>query len=161
MQKQKEFIELIKKNEGVIFKISFTYANTKEQRKDLYQEIVYQLWKSFGSFKGESKISTWIYRVALNTSITYLKKEKRKENTLQFDKVLQDRIDQVDTIMDERVQLLYQHIKNLSTVEKGIILLYLEGRNYGEISEITGFTSTNVGTRINRIKQKLKSQILK
>ncbi|WP_298363338.1 sigma-70 family RNA polymerase sigma factor [uncultured Lutibacter sp.] len=161
MQNQQEFIKIIKENEGIIFKITLTYAYTKEHQKDLYQEIVYQLWKSFGSFKGDSKISTWIYRVALNTSITHLKKEQKKGKTIQFEKVLLNKIDHIDTLMDERIQLLYRHIKLLNTIEKGIILLFLEGKNYNEISEITGFTPTNVGTRLNRIKQKLKSQIIK
>ena len=102
-----------------------------------------------------------MYRVALNTAISHLKKEKRKGHQVDLEKVLRDRIEHVDTIMEERITLLYAHIKNLSIVERGIILLYLEDKNYEEIASITGFSSTNIGTRINRIKQKLKAQIKK
>ena len=161
MQKQQNFIKLIKENEGIIYKITLVYAFNEEDQKDLYQEIVYQLWKSFDSFRGGSKISTWMYRIALNTSITRLKKEKRKGERVSLDSYLLERIDQIDTIMEDRIKLLYSHIKQLNTVEKGVILLYLEGNNYDEIASITGFTSSNVGTRLNRIKQKLKSQIKK
>lgn len=161
MQKQQNFIKLIKENEGIIYKITLVYAFNEDDQKDLYQEIVYQLWKSFDSFRGGSKISTWMYRIALNTSITRLKKEKRNGDRVSFDSELLEKIDQIDTIMEDRIKLLYSHIKQLNTVEKGLILLYLEGNNYDEIAAITGFTSSNVGTRLNRIKKKLKSQIKK
>lgn len=161
MQKQQNFIKLIKENEGIIYKITLVYAFNEEDQKDLYQEIVYQLWKSFDSFRGGSKISTWMYRIALNTSITRLKKEKRKGERVSLDSYLLERIDQIDTLMEDRIKLLYSHIKQLNTVEKGVVLLYLEGKNYDEIAAITGFTPSNVGTRLNRIKQKLKSQIKK
>ena len=161
MQKQKEFIKVIKENEGIIFKITLVYSSNEEDQKDLYQEIVYQLWKSFDSFRGNSKISTWLYRIALNTSITYLKKEKRNGNRVSLNSVLSNKIDQLDTIMEERIKVLYAQIKKLNTIEKGVILLYLEGENYQEIGVITGFTVSNVGTRLNRIKQKLKEQIIK
>jgi RNA polymerase sigma-70 factor (ECF subfamily) len=161
MHKKEDFIRNIKENEGIIYKITRIYSNNTEDQKDLYQEIVYQLWRSYESFKGKSKISTWIYRIALNTSITHLKKEKRKVEKVSFEKVLFERMEQMDTVMEERISLLYAHIKNLNIVEKGIILLHLEGKNYDEIASITGFTATNVGTRLGRIKQKLKSKIKK
>lgn len=161
MQKQQYFIKLIKENEGIIYKIALVYAFNEEDQKDLYQEIVYQLWKSFDSFRGGAKISTWMYRIALNTSITQLKKEKRKGERVSIDKFLLEKMDHIDTLMEDRIKLLYSHIKKLNTVEKGIVILYLEGKSYDEIAVITGFTSSNVGTRLNRIKQKLKSQIKK
>lgn len=162
MQKQQEqFIKLIKENEGIIFKVALVYAFNEEDQKDLYQEIVYQLWKSFDSFRGDAKVSTWMYRIALNTSITHLKKEKKKGSRVSIDAVLLNKIEHIDTLMDERIQLLYKHIKQLNTIEKGVVLLYLEGNNYEEIAAVTGFTVSNVGTRLNRIKQKLKSQIKK
>lgn len=160
MQKEDEFTRVIKEFEGVIFKITTVYSNTSDDQKDLYQEIVYQLWKSFDSFRKESKISTWIYRVALNTAITNLKKEKRKINSVPIDQVIVQHIDTQDTILEERVSLLYTQIKKLDTVEKGIILLFLEGKTYDEISSITGFSTTAVGTRLTRIKQKIRSQLI-
>ncbi|APQ18721.1 RNA polymerase sigma factor [Maribacter hydrothermalis] len=161
MHSKKKFIQYIKENEGIIYKTSRIYSNNTEDQKDVYQEIVYQLWKSYPSFKSNSKISTWMYRVALNTAISYLKKEKRKGTRVSIDNFLLNKIDQVDAVMEERITLLYAHIKKLSIVEKGIILLHLEGKNYDEIAAITGFTNTNIGTRLGRIKQKLKSQIKK
>lgn len=161
MQIEVEFTTAIKENEGIIYKIARIYSNTLEDQKDLYQEIVYQLWKSFPKFQGNSKISTWMYRVALNTSITFLKKEKRIEHKVPIDSVLYQKIEQVDTLMDERITILYAQIQKLNVIEKGIILLYLEGKNYNEIASITGFTSSNIGTRLNRIKNKLKEQIKK
>lgn len=161
MHTKKDFIQHIKENEGIIYKVARLYTNSAEDQKDVYQEIVYQLWKSYPSFKENSKVSTWMYRVALNTAISNLKKEKRKGTRVTIDNFLLNKIDHVDTVMDERITLLYAHIKALSVVERGIILLHLEGKNYDEIAIITGFTATNVGTRLARIKNKLKSQIKK
>ncbi|GLU51371.1 RNA polymerase sigma factor [Dyadobacter frigoris] len=159
MENKKEFIEIIQQNEGLIFKVARVYTNTKEDERDLYQEIIYQLWKSFASFRRESKLSTWMYRIALNTAIAQLNKEKRKGYQIPIDEILLNKSDVPDTLADERSEVLFAHIKRLSDPEKGIILLYLEGKNYEEIATITGFTATNVGTRLGRIKQKLMSQI--
>ena len=161
MHTKKEFIQDIKENEGIIYKITRIYSNNTEDQKDLYQEIVCQLWKSYSSFKENSKISTWMYRIALNTAISNLKKEKRKGSKVSIENLLLNQMDQVDTVMEERITLLYAHIKELSIVERGIILLHLEGKNYDEIATITGFTNTNIGTRLARIKEKLKTQIKK
>ncbi len=161
MRPKTDFIQTIKDNEGIIYKITRVYTQNKEAQKDLYQEIVYQLWKSYDSFKGQSKISTWIYRVALNTSIAYLNKEKRSVPSVVADFELLNKAEESDGLLEERLQILYAHIKELSMIEKGLILLYLEGKSYDEIAVITGFTSTNVGTRLGRIKQKLKTNIQK
>ena len=159
MDSKKEFIEIIKENEGLIYKVTKVYSYSKEDEQDLYQEIVYQLWKSFSSFRNESKISTWMYRIALNTSIAHLNKEKRKRDHVPVDESLLNNTDTTDFLMDERSEVLFALIKKLNDVEKGIILLYLEGKTYAEIAGITGFTSSNVATRLGRIKQKIKSQI--
>jgi RNA polymerase sigma factor (sigma-70 family) len=157
MQQEKEFIKTIKAHEGVIYKITHVYAKDTEDQKDLYQEIVYQLWKSFSSFKGNSKISTWMYRVALNTSITHQKKKRVTGIPLDFE--LLHLTEEHDAETEERLRQMYFQIKKLNIIEKGIILLFLEGKSYDEISEITGFTNTNVGTRLGRIKQKLKNNL--
>lgn len=161
MHLKETFIQYIKENEGIIYKVSRLYTNSTEDQKDVYQDIVYQLWKSYPTFKENAKMSTWMYRVALNTAIGNLKREKRKGTRVSIDNFLLNKTDSVDTVMEERITLLYDQIKKLSIVEKGIILLHLEGKNYSEIAEITGFTKTNIGTRLGRIKQKLKSQIRK
>jgi len=161
MQHKKEFIKAIKENEGILFKVTSIYCANKEDQKDLYQEIVYQLWKSFPSFRNDSKISTWMYRIALNTSITHLKKEKRNGTKIDLDEIIEYKIDQKDTLIEDRIKIMYAHIKNLNTLEKGIILLFLEGKSHNEIANITGFSTTNIGTKISRIKEKLKSEIKK
>lgn len=161
MTKQQVFTQVIKENQGLIFKVSSIYTNTREDQKDLYQEIVYQLWKSFKTFKGNSKMSTWMYRVALNTSITFLKKDKRSGVQVPIEQILTHKTEEHDTIIEDRVALLHTQIIKLNIIEKGIVLLYLEGRSYDDIAKITGFTKTNIGTRLARIKDKLKTQILK
>jgi RNA polymerase sigma factor (sigma-70 family) len=159
MPDKEAFIEILKQNEGLIYKITRVYAPVREDEQDLYQEIVYQLWKSFDSFRNESKISTWMYRIALNTSITHVNKNHKKGNQVPLDEILNYRSVSPDPVKEERIEILYTQIRKLSILERGIILLYLEGKNYEEISMITGFTVTNVGTRLNRIKQKIISQI--
>lgn len=159
MSKQSEFIQLIREHEGIIYKITRVYLDQEEDQKDLYQEIVYQLWKSYESFGEKSKWSTWMYRVALNTAITFLKRDKRKPNKVYSERLDNFKMEPFDPVMEERIVWLYKSIQKLSVVEKGIILLYLEGKPHEEIASITGFSTTNVGTRISRIKEKLKRQI--
>jgi RNA polymerase sigma factor (sigma-70 family) len=159
MDKKEDFVRVIKSNEGIIYKITAVYCNNTEDQKDLYQEIVYQLWKSYESFRGEAKISTWLYRIALNTSIAHINQEKRKGRQVPFDVELLNIAGEQDTVTAERLNILYATIKTLNAAEKGIILLFLEGNSHEEIAAITGFSKTNVGTRLGRIKEKLRSQI--
>ncbi len=155
MQQEELFITTIKENEGIIYKVSRMYTDTEEDQKDLFQDIVYQLWKSFNSFKGNAKRSTWMYRVALNTAIAYLNRSKKQIKQTSLDFSLHIAEEEIDTYFQEKVDVLYAQIKQFNVVERGIILLYLEGKSYEEIAAITGFTETNVGTRLSRIKQKL------
>lgn len=161
MDKESEFVRIVKQNEGIIFKITTFYTDNKVDQQDLYQDIVYQLWKSFDTFRGKAKISTWLYRIALNTALTRIKKNKRKGNTVSIDQVVLQQTESHDPVLEERLKILYAKIRQLNVLEKGIMLLLLEGKKYEEISEITGLTKSNVGTRISRIKEKLKSQIKK
>ncbi len=160
MQKEEAFVQLIKQHQALIYKVSALYTDLRQDQNDLYQEIVYQLWKSFDSFRAESKVSTWMYRVALNTAIGQLDKRKRRPNEVSLDIVNLSRGDEYDTLQEERIRLLHQQIQKLNIIERGIILLVLEGRKYEEISEITGFSITNVGTRVSRIKEKLKTEMI-
>jgi len=159
MQQNKLFVELIKANEGIIFKVASLYTSNREDQQDLYQEIVYQLWKSFESFQGKSKWSTWMYRVALNTAIRQVQTVKRRPLNKDLSSVLELKMEQVDSLLEEQTKQLYEAIKSLNRVEKSIVLLYLEGKSYDEIAKITGFSSSNVGTRLSRIKLKLKKQV--
>lgn len=161
MDIENKFNKIIKENEGLIFKVTTLYTNNFQDRKDLYQEIIYQLWKSFGSFNERSKLSTWMYRVALNTAIYYLKQTKRRVDTVPIDLEIHWFADERDKTEEEKVKLLYAHIQMLNLLERGIILLYLEGKSHEEIACIVGITTSNVGTKIMRIKEKLKFQIIK
>src|SRR5580704_8630073 len=124
---KKEFIGIIQENAGLIYKTAKLYTNSKEDEQDLYQEIVYQLWKSYPSFRAEAKISTWMYRIAMNTAIAHLNKEKRKGNQVPIDEWLLNQTEITDTALDERSAALFAQIKRLNDIEKGIVLLYLEG----------------------------------
>lgn len=159
MDDKNVFIDIIKKNEGLIFKITTLYTHTADDRDDLYQEIVYQLWKSFSSFKEASKISTWMYRVALNTAIFHLK--KRNVATIPMDLEILKLPEVRDSVEEENIQQLYAHTQQLNLLEKGIVLLYLEGKNHEEIASIVGLSTSNIGTKFSRIREKLKSQIIK
>lgn len=161
MDKKTEFIKIIQENEGLIFKITTFYTNSGQDRDDLYQEIVYQLWKSYDTFNKKSKLSTWMYRVALNTAIYHLKQSKKGIPTVSIDGTLFQFSDAHDQAEEERILTLYAHIQQLNLLERGIILLYLEGKSHQEIAEIIGISSSNVGTKISRIKEKLKNQITK
>lgn len=161
MGQEEAFVNMIRANEGIIFKITTVYTNNHQDQQDLYQEIVFQLWKGFGSFRKEAKPSTWMYRVALNTAITQLKKHKRKPDTAPVDQLVFKLSEQYDPGFEEKLKLLYASIRELNDLEKGLILLLLEGRKYEEIAAITGLSNSNVGTRLSRIKLKLKNKMVK
>ena len=154
---EKEFIQIVQKNQGIIHKVCNIYCDVQEDRNDLFQEIVAQLWKSFSTFQNRSKFSTWMYRVALNTAITSFKKAKRRpdQNRLTYDN-FQIEDDSYDTETEENIKQLHQAVAQLSGVEKSIVLLYFENKKYEEIAEITGITQNYVRVKMNRIKKKLK-----
>ncbi len=154
-----EFTQLIKENEGILFKVSSIYADDTESRKDLYQEMVLQLWRSYPSFKGDSKWSTWMYRIALNTAITHMRTSTKHKVLDPLDHSIFDLTEQDNSDLEERLIMLYEQIKTLNRLEKAIILLFLEDKSHAEISQITGLTTSNVGTRISRIKSKLKQKM--
>ncbi len=157
----RDFIDSIQKNEGIIFKLVRIYADQNEDQKDLYQEIVYQLWKSFHSFQGKAKISTWIYKVALNTSLAYINLKKKHSKTIPIQDTRIQFEEKQDNQIEEKINEMYHHIKQLNEMDRAIVFLFLEGKSYDEIAEIMGLTVTNIGTRLNRIKLKLKNQIVK
>jgi len=156
---EERFIQLIKQNEALLYKVVTLYASSKAAQPDLYQEIVLQLWRVYGRYRGDAKVTTWMYRVALNTAITFLRKHKRRQTTLPLDVNLLEHPDWQDTEQEKRVQDLYRHIGQLPPLEKGLILLFLERKSYQEIAQITGLSTSNVGTRLNRIEQKLKQRM--
>lgn len=151
---EQEFLAVIREYSRVVYKVCYLYTTPNATLNDLYQEVILNLWKAFPKFRGECKISTWIYRIALNTCISFLRKEK---NTPEIVTLTQE-ADRTEEQDETQIMLkqLYRMISRLGEVDKSIILLYLEEKSYDEISDITGLTLTNVATKINRIKDKLR-----
>lgn len=156
-----DFLSTIKEHEDIVYKLVKIYAEKDNDQQDLYQEIVYQLWRSYNTFQGNSKISTWIYRVALNTSLAHNKLKKKNAKMVSIDEIEIQIEDKTDNSTESKVNEMYQQIRTLNEIDKAIIFLFLEGKNHEEMAKITGFTVSNIGSRLNRIKQKLKSQIIK
>lgn len=154
--KQKEFSQLIKGNQGLIIKVSRLYTNSIEDEQDLFQEIVLQLWRSYDSFKGNSKISTWMYRVALNTAITLFRKKTKSPLTSELDEVHFEYEQEQDDEKQAQISLLYKVIKLLPNVERAIVMMYLDDVSYKEIAETLGITEVNARVKMNRLKKTLK-----
>ena len=149
---------------AIIIKICRAYTNTQEDFEDYYQEVCLQIWKSRDNFREQSEWSTWVYRLSLNVSMTLLKKAKNKNQHFASDylpaEVIEDsqshRFDSY-RIADEDLDQLYDAIRQLSEVDRAVILLYLEEKSYKEIADIIGTNPNNIGVRIKRIKERLKT----
>ena len=154
--KEKEFSQLIKNNQGLIIKVSRLYTNTLEDEEDLFQEIVLQLWRSYDTFKGDSKISTWMYRVALNTAIIFFRKKTKSPQTDELQDFHYKDFLEDDDEKQQKVSLLYKVIKMLPNVERAIVMMYLDDLPYRDISENLGITEVNARVKMNRLKKTLK-----
>lgn len=149
-----EFLKIIHDHQKIIFKICRIYRDNKEDQEDLFQEVVYQLWKSFPSFKGESKISSWVYRITLNTTIAIYRKTKIEIN--YFEEFPEKIHPSTENKANENADRLFEALRKLNDGDKALISLYLEDFSYQEMAEITGISESNVGVKLNRIKNKLK-----
>lgn len=155
-----EFLKLLNRYQPVIHKVCHMYADSPEDRRDLFQETLYQLWRSYPSFTGRSDFGTWMYRIALNTAITALRKERRKPEHVQIDDGLLQEVTPSDTLDEaQRTNLLYRAIRRLNQIERALVLLYLEDLSYKEMSDILGLSESNIGVKLNRIKTKLQNFI--
>ncbi len=156
------FLNLILDNQGIIYKICNIYANSEEDKNDLKQEIILQLWKSYPNFQGKSKFSTWMYRIAFNTAITNIRKSKRHPviQALSGTEQIFSEKEEID-YLNEDINHLYKAISKLKDVEKAIVMLYLEEKNYKEIGEIIGISEKNVSVKLVRLKKKLKQLMIK
>lgn len=151
---EQEFVSIIRENERIIYKVCYLYTTPHATLNDLYQDVVLNLWKAYPKFRQECKVSTWIYRIALNTCISFIRKEKNVPELVTLTPAA-DRTEETDETQ-LMLQQMYRMINRLGSLEKSIILLYLEDKSYEEIAEITGLTQTNVATRLSRIKEKLR-----
>jgi RNA polymerase sigma-70 factor, ECF subfamily len=156
---KEEFLEIISNYQGILHKVNLVYFRNKSDREDNFQEILYQLWKSFPGLKNRESIGSWIYAVSINTSISRLKKNSR----IEYREELPDSMDTNDidseSSRDDNYWLLMKAISNLNEIDKSIMLLYLEEKSYDEIAEILGISKSNVGVRINRAKELLKKAL--
>jgi len=155
-QNKREFSELIQKNQKIIHKITGVYENGWVDREDLFQEICLQLWKSYPNFREEAKFSTWMYRVALNTAISTVRKKK---NGYSFETLKEHQLPAESSDDTENVKLLYAAISKLNRIDKAIIILWLEEKSYEEIASIMGTSKTNVSVKLVRIRRKLEEMI--
>ncbi|WP_304344491.1 RNA polymerase sigma factor [Chryseobacterium koreense] len=154
--KEKEFAKLIKDNQGLIIKVSRLYTNSLEDEEDLFQEIVLQLWRSYDTFKGQSKISTWMYRVALNTAITLFRKKTKSPQTDELQEFHYKDFMEDDEERQQQISTLYKVIKMLPNVERAIVTMYLDDLPYRDIAENLGITEVNARVKMNRLKKTLK-----
>lgn len=141
---------------AIIIKICRAYTNTQEDFEDYYQEVCLQIWKSRDNFREQSEWSTWIYRLSLNVCLTLLKKKKNNSKHFVSDALPEEAIENSHAFEDESLNQLYDAIRQLSEVDRGVILLYLEEKSYHEIANIMGTNPNNIGVRIKRIKERLK-----
>jgi len=155
---EKKFARELEKNQNIIHKVCRSYTNNDDAHKDLFQEITIQLWKAYPKFRGESKFSTWMYRVAFNTAISLYRKSKRKVETTQiYDNLKELEYQDYDDSHDQQLKLLYNAIYSLNDIEKALALLYLENKNYKEIASTLGISEVNARVKMNRTKTKLKN----
>ncbi len=154
-QRKDAFTEQIASHEALIWKVCRLYGQTDEDRKDLFQEIMVQTWKSFDQFRGEAKFSTWLYQVAINTAIAGIRKSKRSISVVQRE-VIPEMADHSPPADDEQLQQLYKAIEKLNGIEKALILLYLEDRSYKEMETILGINEGALRVKMTRVKEKLR-----
>lgn len=156
-----DFLRVIEANKGIIYKISRAYCKHDEDRKDLIQEIIIQIWNSFQKYNDQYQHSTWIYRIALNVAISlYRKNSVRQNRTVPFTDTVNFIDDSQTNEMEGDIVLLYQFIHELKNLDKALILLYLEQKSYKEIADILDISVTNVATKIGRVKKIIKQKFL-
>ena len=152
------FAEILEKHRGIIHKISMLYTNNKEDQEDLFQEICFQICRSYNTFRDEAQFSTWLYRVALNTAISQVRKDKKKTASETFYENIHYATRQSDN-SESQVQQLFKAISLLNKIDKALILLWLEEKNYDEIADILGISKSNVSVKLVRIKRTLSETI--
>lgn len=153
-----KFVTELQDNQNIVHKVCTLYTNDRDSHNDLFQEITIQLWKAYPKFRGEAKFSTWMYRVALNTAITLYRKSKKRIDTQDYESVIfKIKSDEYDESEEQQLKLMYKAVRQLGDVDKALVFLYLEDKNYTEISETLGITEVNARVKMNRIKTKLRT----
>jgi RNA polymerase sigma-70 factor (ECF subfamily) len=155
---QETFQDRIEQHKKILYKVCNAYCRDRDSREDLAQEILFQLWRSFGKFDGRCQFSTWMYRIALNVAISFYRRESTRTRHVFSDeqRLLEAAVE--PERQPEEVRLLYEFIAELDPLGRALILLYLDGNNYQEIAEIAGISETNVATKISRLKSRMKQE---
>ncbi len=158
--RQTRFLRLLKEHRRILYKVSRAYGRTAEDRDDLVQETVVQLWRAFPRYDARFRFSTWMYRIALNVAISFQRRESTRQHhvTAVGDEVLLA-VSAAELEPEEGLALLYRCIERLDDLSKGLVLLYLDGHSHAEISEVLGISTSNVGTRLGRLKDKLRDEL--
>jgi len=157
---QERFQSLIDENKKILYKVCNLYCKNRDDREDLAQEIAVQLWRSFGSFDERCQFSTWMYRIALNVAISFYRRENtRARYVLSDNERLLNAIDETAS-QSEEIKVLYRFIEGLDALNRALVLLYLEGNSYLEMSEVLGISETNVATKIGRLKKTMRQEVL-
>jgi RNA polymerase sigma-70 factor (ECF subfamily) len=153
-----KFVTELQNNQNIVHKVCTLYTNDRDSHNDLFQEITIQLWKAYPKFRGDAKFSTWMYRVALNTAITLYRKNKRRIDTADYESIIfKIKADEYDETEEVQLKLMYKAVKQLGDIDKALVFLYLEDKNYTEISDTLGITEVNARVKMNRIKTKLRT----
>ncbi len=153
-----KFVSNLEKHQNIVHKICRMYTNDQESHNDLFQEITIQLWKAYPNFRGDSKFSTWMYRVALNTAITLYRKTKKEIRTQDYDEVsFRIRAEDYNDEEEQQLKLMYKAIKELNDIDKALVFLYLEDQSYKEISETLGISEVNARVKMNRVRKALRN----
>lgn len=156
---ERDFARLVKEHSRIINKVCYFYSSEKLPFDDLRQEIYVNIWQGLNQFRGESKMSTWIYRVSVNSALMAIRSSKTKPDTVTIDFSSLDLTTEIDDTQKENLQMLYDLINRLEDIEKAIILLWLDEHTYDEIADTLGLKRNTVATRIHRIKEKLQKSI--
>lgn len=155
-----EFLRLIEVNKGILYKIAASYCRNAGEREDLIQEMICQLWKAADQYDSTQKFSTYMYRIALNVAISFYRKSSRGGVRVALDADMQWLAAEGNGPLDERVEMLQRWVASLGELDKALMILYLEERSYRDIAEILGISETNVGTKLGRLKVRLKQELI-
>ena len=152
------FLALVNRHRAMLERVCHIYEDRAEERKDLFQEVVFQLWKSYPTFRGEATAKTWMYRVALNTAITAVRQQSSRPEHVELQEDASTRPGEASLEAKRigRMEMLYHAIRSLNKVDRAVVTLYLEGFEYREISETLGLSETNVGVKLSRVRAKLQ-----
>ena len=160
MLSEKEFLTAVSENQNLVHKVCNLYADNRHDREDLFQEILLNAWKGIQNFRGDSKFTTWLYRVALNTAITFFRKENKQPATSQSEEKIHFIADELYQ-PDEQLAAVHKAVNELSGIDKALVMLYLDDYNYTDIGDMLGITPNHVAVKMNRIKTKLKEEAKK